>query len=181
MTDDALREIAANYTREAGVRQLERLLAKVFRKVATKLAGQDDAQPIMVDVDDLKPYLGRPRFTPETAERTAVPGVATGLAVTGMGGDVLFIEANAHRAASARSDADRSAGRRDEGIGADRAVLRPVARGGDRHRRRRAGPRDPPARAGRRGAQGRAVRGRDDGDRTGVAGHRPPGPLGRRA
>ena len=91
ITDGALREIAASYTREAGVRQLERALAKVLRKVATRLA----AEPTPVEVDDLHDYLGRPRFTPESAERTAVPGVATGLAVTGTGGDVLFIEANA--------------------------------------------------------------------------------------
>ncbi|HEY2298246.1 MAG TPA: endopeptidase La [Jatrophihabitans sp.] len=91
ITDDALRLVAAEYTREAGVRQLERSLARILRKVATKLATQD--APIVVD--DLKDYLGRPRFTPESAERTAVPGVATGLAVTGTGGDVLFIEANA--------------------------------------------------------------------------------------
>src|SRR6476661_8772037 len=91
ITDAALRQIAAEYTREAGVRQLERALAKVLRKVATRLAAQDGP----IEVDDLRDYLGRPRFTPESAERTAVPGVATGLAVTGTGGDVLFIEANA--------------------------------------------------------------------------------------
>jgi ATP-dependent Lon protease len=91
ITDNALRQIAAEYTREAGVRQLERALARILRKVATKLATEDG--PIVVD--GLKDYLGRPRFTPESAERTAVPGVATGLAVTGTGGDVLFIEANA--------------------------------------------------------------------------------------
>jgi ATP-dependent Lon protease len=99
LTDAALRKLAADYTREAGVRQLERLLAKVFRKVATKLsggAGEENAiAPIVVDEPDLRELIGRPRFTSETAERTAVPGVATGLAVTGMGGDVLFIEANA--------------------------------------------------------------------------------------
>ena len=106
ITDAALREIAANYTREAGVRQLERLLAKALRKAATNLAGQDDAQPITIDVDDLKPYLGRPRFTPESAERTAVPGVSTGLAVTGLGGDVLFIEANATTGWGERSDGE---------------------------------------------------------------------------
>ncbi len=76
-----------------GVRQLERLLAKVFRKVATRLSTGAQA-PIVVDEPDLRELIGRPRFTSETAERTAVPGVATGLAVTGMGGDVLFIEAN---------------------------------------------------------------------------------------
>lgn len=89
VTDAALRKIAADYTREPGVRQFERLLAKAMRKVATRLA--DD--PIQIDEPDLVDYLGRPRFTPESAERTAVPGVATGLAVTGLGGDVLYIEA----------------------------------------------------------------------------------------
>ncbi|WP_090481038.1 endopeptidase La [Nakamurella panacisegetis] len=93
ITDAALHEIAADYTREAGVRQLERLLAKALRKVAARLA--TETGPIEIDEPQLKDLLGRPRFTPETAERTAVPGVATGLAVTGLGGDVLFIEANA--------------------------------------------------------------------------------------
>ncbi|MEC4615688.1 endopeptidase La [Tsukamurella tyrosinosolvens] len=93
VTDDALREIAANYTREPGVRQFERLLAKALRKVAVEQSSSSEGERTVVDVGDLKGYLGRPRFTPETAERTEVPGVATGLAVTGMGGDVLFIEA----------------------------------------------------------------------------------------
>ncbi|OBK25651.1 endopeptidase La [Mycobacterium asiaticum] len=91
ITDPALRKIAADYTREPGVRQFERLLAKALRKVTTKLA--ENSEPITVDEPDLVSYLGRPRFTPESAERTAVPGVATGLAVTGLGGDVLYIEA----------------------------------------------------------------------------------------
>jgi ATP-dependent Lon protease len=93
ITEAALRKIAADYTREPGVRQFERLLAKAMRKVATRLADAD--APIVVDEPDLVDYLGRPRFTPESAERTTVPGVATGLAVTGLGGDVLFIEASA--------------------------------------------------------------------------------------
>jgi len=93
ISDEALRRIAAEYTREAGVRQLERALTRVLRKVATKLASSPE--PLVVDDTTLRDYLGRPRFTPESAERTAVPGVATGLAVTGTGGDVLFIEANA--------------------------------------------------------------------------------------
>lgn len=145
VTDAALREIAADYTREAGVRQMERLIAKILRKAATRLSetgisgttpsglgddatsgfeadterGADTArglgydpelgygpvgkaadgvtapsETLRIDVADLKEYLGRPRFTPDSAERTAVPGVATGLAVTGLGGDVLYIEAN---------------------------------------------------------------------------------------
>lgn len=125
VTEAALREIAANYTREAGVRQMERLIAKALRKAATTLSeggatesvptiglgydselGYDDVierdsgtvlsgESLTIDVGDLKEYLGRPRFTPDSVERTAVPGVATGLAVTGLGGDVLYIEANA--------------------------------------------------------------------------------------
>lgn len=91
VTDAALRKIAADYTREPGVRQFERLLAKALRKVTTKIADE----PVTIDEPDLVDYLGRPRFTPESAERTAVPGVATGLAVTGLGGDVLYIEAGA--------------------------------------------------------------------------------------
>ncbi|WP_228817318.1 endopeptidase La [Nocardia transvalensis] len=97
VTEEALREIAANYTREAGVRQLERLIAKALRKAATRLSEDDPAssEPVVIGLDNLKDYLGRPRFTPDSVERTAVPGVATGLAVTGAGGDVLYIEANA--------------------------------------------------------------------------------------
>jgi ATP-dependent Lon protease len=93
--DDALRLIAGEYTREAGVRQLERSLARVLRKVATALAASPESVPVQVTRTSLVDYLGRPRFTPESAERTAVPGVATGLAVTGAGGDVLFVEASA--------------------------------------------------------------------------------------
>lgn len=88
VTDEALRELAANYTREAGVRVLERLLAKAFRKAAL------GDLPTTIDQPALKELVGRPRFTPEAHERTSVPGVASGLAVTGMGGDVLYIEAS---------------------------------------------------------------------------------------
>ncbi|MBC7594589.1 MAG: endopeptidase La [Kineosporiaceae bacterium] len=96
ISDEALREIAASYTREAGVRQMERLLAKVFRKVATKLADTSVETPIVVNKATIVNFIGRPRFMPESAERTAVPGVSTGLAVTGLGGDVLFIEATSY-------------------------------------------------------------------------------------
>jgi ATP-dependent Lon protease len=97
--DDALRLIAAEYTREAGVRSLERAIARVLRKVAAAEALEPGSLPIAVGVANLHDYLGRPRFTPETSltadsRRTAVPGVATGLAVTGAGGDVLYIEAS---------------------------------------------------------------------------------------
>jgi len=95
----ALRLMAGEYTREAGVRSLERAIARVLRKVAAAEALSSGTLPIVVGVANLKDYLGRPRFTPETSltedsRRTAVPGVATGLAVTGAGGDVLYIEAS---------------------------------------------------------------------------------------
>ena len=92
-TDDALRVIVGDYTREAGVRNLEREIGKALRKVATKLASADATAPVTIDGSDVRDYLGRQRFFFEAADRTAVPGVATGLAVTGTGGDVLFIEA----------------------------------------------------------------------------------------
>ncbi len=94
LTDEALHRLAAEYTREAGVRALERSIARVLRKIAARLASGEAQLPVTVGPDDLHDYLGHPRHTPESAERTAVPGVATGLAVTGTGGDVLFIEAS---------------------------------------------------------------------------------------
>jgi ATP-dependent Lon protease len=103
ITDDAFRRIATEYTREAGVRALERSISKVLRKIAAKLAtkpADEGGHPVTVDAADLNEYLGHPRFTPESAERTAVPGVAAGLAVTGTGGDLLFIEASLADAAS---------------------------------------------------------------------------------
>jgi ATP-dependent Lon protease len=93
VTDDALRTIVGDYTREAGVRNLEREIGKLLRKVATKVAAGGVDAPMTVDAADLREYLGRQRFFFEAAERTSVPGVATGLAVTGTGGEVLFIEA----------------------------------------------------------------------------------------
>ena len=93
ITDDALRLVSADYTREAGVRNLERELGRLLRKVATRLVSGELTAPVVIDADDVSGYLGRPRFFFEAADRTAVPGVATGLAVTGTGGDVLFVEA----------------------------------------------------------------------------------------
>jgi ATP-dependent Lon protease len=94
ISDDALRVIVADYTREAGVRNLERELGKLLRKVATKLASNEATAPVVVDKDDVRGWLGRPHFFFEAADRTSVPGVVTGLAVTGAGGDVLFVEAS---------------------------------------------------------------------------------------
>jgi ATP-dependent Lon protease len=94
VTDAAVRVIVADRTREAGVRSLERELGSLLRKVATKLASGERSAPVVVDADDVRTWLGRPRFFAEVADRTSVPGVVTGLAVTGAGGDVLFVEAS---------------------------------------------------------------------------------------
>jgi ATP-dependent Lon protease len=92
--DDTLKLVVSEYTREAGVRQLERELGTLLRKVATKIAAAKVSAPVTVDLDVVRDALGRQKVFQEAAARTAVPGVATGLAVTGVGGDVLFIEAN---------------------------------------------------------------------------------------
>ena len=101
--DDALTKVAADYTREAGVRQLERQLDKIIRKVAVKISDRepadgvtdalaDEPDAVVVTDDDLDEFLGKPVPREETADRIDRPGIATGLAVTGAGGDVLFVE-----------------------------------------------------------------------------------------
>jgi ATP-dependent Lon protease len=96
VSDDALELVVDEYTREAGVRQLERELGTVLRKTATKIASDEVEPPVDVDAEVVRDALGRQKFYREVAERTAVPGVATGLAATVTGGDVLFIEATSH-------------------------------------------------------------------------------------
>jgi ATP-dependent Lon protease len=93
VSDELLDTVTTEYTREAGVRQLERDLGTLLRKTATKIASNEAAVPVVIDLDAVRDALGRQRFFQESAIRTAVPGVATGLAVTGAGGDVLFVEA----------------------------------------------------------------------------------------
>jgi len=93
VSEDAIRRVIAEHTLEAGVRNLERALGRLLRKAATKIEAGEITPPVHVDGDDVRTYLGRARFHPEAAERTEVPGVATGLAVTGTGGEVLFVEA----------------------------------------------------------------------------------------
>ena len=125
VTEPAVRAVVSGYTREAGVRGLERELGHLLRKAAVKLASQgapdtagggeapateepgggragspEATRKILLDVEDVEKALGRPRFYDEAADRTGVPGVATGLAVTGAGGDVLFVEAGSMPAES---------------------------------------------------------------------------------
>lgn len=99
LAESALRRLAGEYTREAGVRNLERAVARLLRKVAAQHELGERELPFTVTGDDLRPLVGRPHHVPESAQdpaerRTAVPGVATGLAVTGAGGDVLYVEAS---------------------------------------------------------------------------------------
>jgi ATP-dependent Lon protease len=90
---DVLRLVVTDYTREAGVRQLERELGTLLRKTATRIVEGHRPRPVVIDAPAVREALGRPKFQQQVAARTAVPGVATGLAVTGTGGDVLFVEA----------------------------------------------------------------------------------------
>ena len=95
ISDELVQTITTEYTREAGVRQLERDLGTLLRKTATQIASGSSQAPVVIDLDAVRDALGRQRHFQESAIRTAVPGVATGLAVTGAGGDVLFVEATA--------------------------------------------------------------------------------------
>jgi ATP-dependent Lon protease len=99
ISDETLRTVISEYTREAGVRNLERELGTLLRKTATKVASGAVEPPIEIDLDQVRDALGRQKFFQESAIRTAVPGVATGLAVTGAGGDVLFVEASSMKRA----------------------------------------------------------------------------------
>ena len=95
VAEDAVRTTISGYTREAGVRSLERELGKLARKVAAKVATGATTPPVTVEAGDVREWLGRQKVDDSVPERTNVPGIATGLAVTGMGGDVLFIETTA--------------------------------------------------------------------------------------
>ena len=164
------------YTREAGVRSLEREIAAVARKVARRLA-EGQREPVRVTADNVVEYLGRPRFFDEVAERTDRPGVATGLAWTPTGGDVLFVEATMmpstrgaagpHRHARRRHARERPGGRSPTCGRMPRrsASIPSVFEGKTIHVHVPAGaiPKDGP------------VGGRDDGDGAGLAGHRAAG------
>ena len=185
--DDALRLVAAEYTREAGVRSLERAIARVLRKVSAKEALEPGVIPVTVSPANLKDYLGRPRFTPETKltssdRRTAVPGVATGLAVTGAGGDVLYIEASLADAETGASGVTLTGQLGDvmkESAQIALSFLRSHGAELELPVSRHEGPRRPRPRARGRGAEGRPVRRRHDDDGAGVAALRAAGPLRR--
>ncbi len=169
LTDGALRLVQREYTREAGVRALERRIGDLARKAATQVA-QGKAKRVRIDEEKVRAWLGPRRYSGDPRKRTADPGVATGLAVTAVGGDVLFIEAT-RVSGRGPPQGDGSARRRDAGVGPGRALVGPRARG---RARPRAGvvprARHPRPRPRRRSAEGRAV-GRDhDGDRDRLAG-----------
>ena len=144
VTDDALRAVVTDYTREAGVRNLERELGKLLRKTAARIASGTATPPITIDVDDVQPALGRAKFHSETAERTA----------RARRGDRPRGDRRRWRRALHRGDddgrrgpdPDRPARRRDEGVGADRAVVRAGPRERARHRSGDRAATGPPAR-----------------------------------
>ncbi len=95
LSDEIIRTVVGDYTREAGVRRLEQRLDRLVRRAVSELVRNPDLDHVTVDADDLRPALGRTAQRDDPAERTVVPGIATGLAVTGAGGDVLFVEVSA--------------------------------------------------------------------------------------
>ena len=167
--DRTLRLVIAEYTREAGVRNLDREIATLCRKAATLDRDWAARRRSRSTRRCVREWLGPRRFSSEARRRTADAGVATGLAYTTVGGDVLFIEATA--LSRARPAEDHGPARRgDAGVGAGSALLGALAH---RRARRRAGvvhrARRPHPRPGRGGAEGRPVGGRDDGDGDRVA------------
>jgi len=160
ITDAGLSEITTSYTREAGVRQLEREIGKLGRKVARKIA-DGGAERIRVDAGDVDDLIGRPKVHPEHKAREDQVGVATGMYYTPVGGE--------RDAGQGRARADRPAGRRHEGVGAGGPDVRQVARrparnprGGVRRHRH------PRPRPGGRHPEGRTLGGRHHGDGAGL-------------
>ena len=172
-SDAILRKVITEYTREAGVRQLERELGKLLRRAATRIASGEAETPIAIDPDAVVDALGRQRFFQESVERTATPGVATGLAVTGAGGDVLFIEATAMEGDKGLVLTGQLGDVMKESA---RIALSYVSSHADQlgHRRRRLSARVPRPRARRGHPQGWAERGNRDDHRTRVAAERAP-------
>ena len=175
ITDDALHHLVRDYTREAGVRNLERTIGAVLRSVAVRVAG-GRTEKTVVDTADLEPILGGRRFESEVAERTSVAGVATGLAWTPVGGDILFVEATRIPGKGALiltgqlGDVMRESATAALSLVKSRAV-RP------RHRREAVRAlRHPRPRPGRRHPQGRPLGRRRHVHRPGLADDQPQGP-----
>ena len=164
-----LRLVVTDYTREAGVRQLERELGTLLRKTATRIASASQTAPIAIDRAAVRDALGRPKVFHEAAVRTAVPGVATGLAVTGVGGDVLFVEAASMPGKGGLVLTGQLGDVMKESARIALTYVKSHAdRAGDRRARaRRTGGARP--RAGRRDPEGRAERRHHDGDGDCVA------------
>ena len=172
ITDEVLQTIVAEYTREAGVRQLERELGTVLRKTATRIASGQAQAPVTVDLEFVREGLGRQKYFQEAAIRTAVPGVATGLAVTGAGGEVLFVEATAMKAPSGGGGMELT-GQLGDVMKESARIALSYVRGhaselGIPERRAR-GPLLPRAHARGRDSEGRAERRRHDDHRARVA------------
>ena len=154
--EEALRLIARDYTREAGVRNLERRIADIARKVARRVA-EGKRGPVVVNERRVREWLGPRRFAGEVRKRTADPGVATGLAVTPVGGDVLFIEATAYPGQGRLTVTGQLGDVMQESAHAALSWVRSHAASTRRGSGLVLGARHPRARAGRRGAKGRAV------------------------
>ncbi len=173
--DDAtVRQVVTEYTREAGVRNLERELGTLLRKTATKLAAVEVQPPVSIGEAELRDALGRQRFFQEAAERTAIPGVATGLSVTGAGGDVLFIEATEMKGKDGLVLTGQLGDVMKESARIALSYVRGHAGGLGIDEDRFDGPRVPRARAGRRDPEGRAERGHHDDHGARVAAVGPP-------
>ena len=181
ISDDVLRTIIAEYTREAGVRSLERKLGTVLRKTATQIASEDEAEGArsQIDVEAVRDALGRQKFFQESAARTATPGVATGLAVTGAGGDVLFVEATAMKGGGSGGNGLVLTGQLGDVMKESARIALSYVRG---HAEELGidesafeNQRVPRPRSRRRDPQGRPERRRDDGHRARLAAVRAPG------
>ena len=179
ITDSALHALVAGWTREAGVRNLERQLGKVMRKAARKVAAGETAT-VVVDDDTINDYVGRPRFHAEDATRAPVPGLATGLAVTGAGGDVLTIEVTAMDGEPGLQVTGQLGDVMSESAQIALSFVRANAEELDVPERRVRSPALPPARAVGRGAEGRSFGRHHDDHGARVVGDRPAGEARRR-
>ena len=173
--DDVLRTVVTEYTREAGVRNLERTLGTLLRKTATGIVSGKVEAPVQIGEGELREALGRQRFFQESAERTAIPGVATGLSVTGAGGDVLFIEATSMKGKDGLVLTGQLGDVMKESARIALSYVRGHADGAGHRRGRVRGAGVPPPRARGSDPEGRPERGHHDDDRTGVAPERPAG------